>query len=157
MLVQSFKAPVSPRSKSDREAAIGLLMAIIIRCFESLLSLVRATLPVSRALAKFQKSYGKENEKKKEEWALRRILLQIWKNFGMFSSLLLNKVSVPPQRAHEWINIKLNFITILSIIIKIVISCSWTLNIFEYACSSTNECRPRSRSLFPKGQTRKCR
>jgi len=38
-------------------------MAIIIRCFESLLSLVRATLPVSRALAKLQ-NYGKKNGKK---------------------------------------------------------------------------------------------
>lgn len=41
-------------------------MAIIIRCFESLLSLVRTTLPVSRALAKLQ-SCRKENEGEKAD------------------------------------------------------------------------------------------
>lgn len=42
-------------------------MAIIIRCFESLLSLVRATLPDSRfALAVLQSYEKKKGEKKKD-------------------------------------------------------------------------------------------
>lgn len=71
MLVPSFKA-TSPSldggSEGEwREAAIELLMAVIIRCFESALSLVRATLPVSRPLAKLQSYVTKKKMKKSKK------------------------------------------------------------------------------------------
>lgn len=51
------------RGKGTEGSAIELLMAIIIRCFESLLSLVRATLPASRFALAVLQSYGKKEEK----------------------------------------------------------------------------------------------
>lgn len=63
----SFKAmSLDERPGERREAAIELLMAIITRCFESALSLVRATLPVFRALAKLQSYVGKKEGTEEE-------------------------------------------------------------------------------------------
>lgn len=50
-------------------------MAVIIRCFESVLSLVRATFPVSRALAKLQSYVERKGKKKKKKRRTRRVLL----------------------------------------------------------------------------------
>lgn len=57
--VSKRRVSVLLRSERDREAAIGFLMAIIIRCFESLLSLVRATLSAFRAFGKAPEKMGK--------------------------------------------------------------------------------------------------
>lgn len=98
-----FQSAVSPRSKSDKEAAIGLLMAIIIRCFESLLSLVRAILPASRALAKLQ-SYERENEEKKTDTlgSATNFIIDIKVFWHMFPRRnYLTKMSVPSHHAHN--------------------------------------------------------